>query len=110
MTANRIAKILQAYPARVSVVVFNTCDSAAMAKDLAATGAVDITIGWEGKVPDWSRFLLLNSFTHHIGNGLSVGYAFVLASECAAPEDAAFPGALFSRSGGLIQDFLLLST
>jgi hypothetical protein len=110
VTANRIAKILQAYPARVSVVVFNTCHSAAMADDLAATGVVDITIGWEGKVSDSVAISFAQQFYTHICNGLSVGYAFVLASECAAPEDAAFRGALFTRSGVDPKTYWLLST
>lgn len=110
VTAERLGKILQAYPAPVSVVVFNTCDSAAIAVALTAASVVDIAIGWKGKVPDSVAITFAQQFYHHIGNGLSVGCAFVLASECAAPEDAAYQGALFSSNGVDSKTYCLLST
>jgi len=110
VTAERIAKILQAFPVSVSVVVFNTCDSAAMAQHLAAASAVDIAIGWEGKVPDSVAISFAEQFYLHIGNGLSVGPAFVLASECATPEGAPYQGALFSSSGVDPKSYCLLGT
>ena len=110
VTAERIAKILKAFPAPVSVVVFNTCDSAAMAQHLAAASAVDIAIGWEGKVPDSVAIAFAEQFYLHIGNGLSVGPAFVLASECASPDGAAYQGAIFNRSGVDPKTYCLLGT
>ena len=92
------------------MVVFNTCDSASMAAGLAATDTVDIAIGWEGRVPDSVAIAFARQFYTHIGNGLSVGPAFVLASECAAPEDAAYRGAIFSRKGVDPKTYCLLTT
>ncbi|HQU41449.1 MAG TPA: hypothetical protein PK867_01500 [Pirellulales bacterium] len=109
VTAGRLGKILQEFPIRVSVVVFNVCDSAAMAENNAGTGAVDIAIGWEGKVPDSVAITFAQQFYTHIGNCLSVGSAFVLAAECAAPEDAAYRGLLFSRSGVDPKTYYLLT-
>jgi hypothetical protein len=99
VTAERIGKILQAYPVRVLVVVFNTCDSAVIAKAVVATGAVDLAIGWEGKVPDSVAIAFAQQFYTHVGNGLSMDSAFVLAAECSAPEDAACRPALFCGDG-----------
>jgi hypothetical protein len=110
VTAGRLAKILQAYPTPVSVIVFNTCDSAAMAESLAVTGVVDIAIGWEGKVPDAVAIAFAQQFYTHIGNGLSVGPAFVIASECATPENATYQAKIFSRSGIDPKQFCLLKT
>ncbi|HEV8066782.1 MAG TPA: hypothetical protein VGP76_03530 [Planctomycetaceae bacterium] len=98
MTSERLAKIVGAFPTPVSVIVFNICNSAQMAVDLTSSNVVDIAIGWEGRVTDAAAIMFAEQFYTHLGNGLSVGSAFILASECATPEKAAFRGTMRSRS------------
>jgi hypothetical protein len=94
VTARQLGKILAAYPERISVVVFNACNSAAIAKELADAGTVDIAIGWHDEVPDAVAINFAELFYHHIGNGLSISSAFVLASECVAPDDGSYRAVL----------------
>jgi hypothetical protein len=110
VTAERLGKILKEYPSRVAIVVANVCDSAVIAESLTRTGTVDIAIGWEGKVPDSVAIGFAELFYTHVGNGLSVGSAFVLASECTVPEDAAYRGTIASRTGVDPKTYSLLST
>jgi hypothetical protein len=110
LTASRLASILQAYPTRVSVVVFNTCDSASLADHLVTAGCVDIAIGWEGRVTDAVAIAFAEQFYAHLGNGLTTGAAFVLASECSTPEGAAFRGVIRTRDGVDANAHYLLNT
>jgi len=97
VTAEKLGRILSHFPKPIAVVVFNTCNSADVARAIVAAGVVDIAIGWNGKVTDSAAISFSELFYKHLGNGLALGSAFGLASECAVPSGADFEGNLFSR-------------
>jgi hypothetical protein len=82
VTADQLVAILREFPQRIRLCVFNTCNSAQIALDIVAAGAVDFAIGWRGRVPDAVAISFAEQLYRHIANGLSLGQAFALAEAC----------------------------
>lgn len=99
VTAEKLGRILSHYPQPIAAIVFNTCNSAGIARALVENGVVEIAIGWEGKVGDSAAITFSELFYKHLGNGLAVGRAFGIASECSVSDAASFQGKLFCRDG-----------
>jgi len=107
VTAEKLGTILSHFPNPVAVVVFNTCNSADIARALVESGVVDIAIGWAGKVADSAAIIFSELFYKHLGNGLAIGSAFGIASECSVPSGASFEGMLYSRESVDPKTYLL---
>lgn len=99
VTADRLARILREFPEPVSLCVFNTCDSAAIAQALVGANVVDFAIGWKGKVPDPVAIGFAERLYRHIANGLSLGQAFGIAEACSFTGTAAIQAVLLCRNG-----------
>jgi hypothetical protein len=67
------------FPARVRLVVFNTCRSLELARHVTARGVVDFAIGVEGLIPDDHAIRFAVTFYGQLSDGLSVRAAFELA-------------------------------
>jgi hypothetical protein len=67
------------FPAKVRLVVFNTCRSLELARHVTARGVVDLAIGVEWTIPDDHAVRFAVSFYRQLADGLSVRAAFDLA-------------------------------
>jgi hypothetical protein len=67
------------FPAKIRLVVFNTCRSLELARHITARGVVDIAIGVEGLFPDDHAVRFAVTFYRQLSDGLSVRAAFDLA-------------------------------
>jgi hypothetical protein len=76
---DQLETLLRAFPSRVRLVVFNTCRSLELARHIAARGAVDLSIGIEGLIPDDHAIRFAVTFYARLAEGLTVQAAFDLA-------------------------------
>jgi len=74
-----LRSMLENFPHRVRICMFNTCESSRLAADLAAAAVVDVAIGWDGKVDDNAAIDFATGFYRHLAEGLSIHNAFHLA-------------------------------
>lgn len=75
----QVVEMFRAWPHRVRLVFFNTCHSAELAKGLAESGAVDLTIGVPGRIGDDPAIDVATTFYRQLSEGLSVRRSFALA-------------------------------
>jgi hypothetical protein len=99
VSAEQLVKILRQFPERVSLCVFNTCDSVAIAETMIAASVVDFAIGWKGKVPDSVAISFAEQFYRHLANGLSLGQAFGIAEACSPTGNIAIEAILVCAPG-----------
>jgi hypothetical protein len=97
--AAHLAGFFGHFPCRVRLAYFSTCHSAALARHLAEQGAVDVAIGFPGKIADDQAIGFAESFYGLIGDGQPVAQAFGMAmlrlaklDEGARPVLVAAPG------------------
>ena len=81
----QIVAILDAFPAKIPLCIFNVCNSLNLATALTVNGIVDFAVGWNGKVSDSTAIAFSRAIYTHLGNGLSLGQAFAIAQCCVAP-------------------------
>lgn len=79
--AEQLTTILSNFPNRVRLCVFNTCDSASVAKYLADAHAVEAAIGWPAKVDDAVAIAFSRALYGRLGDGLALLQSMTLASE-----------------------------
>jgi hypothetical protein len=75
----QLVDLFRAYPERVRLVFFNTCNSAELAKGLTDSGAVDLAIGVPGQVADDMAVDVARTFYRQLAEGMTVHQAFVMA-------------------------------
>ena len=78
--AEHLAKFFGHFPCRVRLAYFSTCYSAEPARHLARQGAVDVAIGFPGKIADDLAIGLVESFYQLIGDGQTVKNALGMAA------------------------------
>jgi hypothetical protein len=96
---HQVATLFAEFPARVRLVVFNTCRSAELAKHITVRNVVDLAVGVAGLIPDDHAVRFAATFYRQLSNGRSVQAAFNLAglqlgdlAEAARPQLFSAPG------------------
>ncbi|MGA9768387.1 MAG: hypothetical protein WBV94_05055 [Blastocatellia bacterium] len=85
----QLAAILTSFPDRIRLCVFNTCDSAAIAKYLVNADVVDAAIGWPTKLDDAAAIAFSQTLYGSLGDGLALLQSVTLANEsCGSKEPA----------------------
>jgi len=80
-----LAAILQNFPLRLRLCVFNTCDSAAIAEQLVDSNVLDTAIGWPGTLDDSVAIAFSRVFYGCLADGLPLARSVALAEQaCAA--------------------------
>lgn len=108
LSADQLLAMLQSFPTRVRVCVFNTCKSLGIASQMSKNGAVDVAIGWDGDVGDATAILFAASLYAHIANGLSVAQAFELATAALPASVPSVKPTLCCAAGVQAKDLFLL--
>jgi hypothetical protein len=79
--AAQLAAILSNFPDRVRLCVFNTCDSASVAKHLVDAHVVDAAVGWPAKLADAVAITFSRTLYGCLGDGLPLSRAIALAAQ-----------------------------
>lgn len=87
------------FPARVRLVVFNTCRSLELARHLTARGVVDMALGVEGLIADSHAVGFATAFYRQLSDGETVRRAFDLARLHLGTADEAARPQLFVAGG-----------
>lgn len=74
-----VETLFKNFPARIRLVVFNTCHSLELARHLTEKGVVDLAIGIEGTIADDYAIRFATTLYGQLAEGLSVKCAFDLA-------------------------------
>lgn len=88
VTPERLETLLKYAPERVRLAFLNLCESEAMARHLADTGAVDAAVGWAGKISDGHAVRFVEIFYRQLGNGRPLREAIDKASVALGDSDA----------------------
>lgn len=78
--AEHLVKFFRHFPCRVRLAFFSTCFSAELARLLAEQGAVDVAIGFPGKIADDLAIGFAESFYRLVGDGQPVANALGMAA------------------------------
>lgn len=91
--------LFSSFPARVRLVVFNTCQSLELAQHLTARGVVDMAIGVKGQISDDHAVQFAVAFYRFLADGANVQRAFDLAGLHFGSADAATGPQLLAAAG-----------
>lgn len=94
-------RLVGALGASLELIVFNTCHSAELARELSEDKRiVPLAIGMEGAIPDESAIDFVEKFYANLAVGYPVQDAFDEAREQIAEEDRDYPRLFAATSGG----------